>query len=193
MMRESNKVKKMVTIAMLSAIAYVLMLFQFPLLPAAPFLQVDFGDIPALLGGIIFGPAAGVVIVLFRNLLHLFISGTSTLGLGESANFLAGTLYILPIIFMYRKHPSLKTLSLGLVVGTGVMTAGMALLNYVIFLPAYASLLNFPLPNSVVLTAIIPFNLIKGLMVSVVFVFFYQNIKVWMDRRIHEKNILKQQ
>jgi hypothetical protein len=67
-MRERSKVTKMVTIAMLSAISYVLMLFQFPLLPAAPFLQVDFGDIPALIGGIIFGPVTGVIIVLFRNM-----------------------------------------------------------------------------------------------------------------------------
>lgn len=190
-MKESNKVKKMVTIAMLSAIAYVLMLFQFPLIPGAGFLQVDFGDIPALIGGIIFGPITGVLIVLFRNLLHVLITGSSTMGIGATANFIAGTLFILPIVLIYRKYPSLKALIFGLFVGTVVMTAGLAVLNYFIFLPLYARVLNFEFPSTIIITAIIPFNLLKGLIVSVVFVFFYQNIKVWMNRRIAAKQAVK--
>lgn len=190
-MNESNKVKKMVTIAMLSSIAYVLMLFQFPLPGLPPFLQVDFSDIPALIGGIIFGPVTGVVIVLFKNILHALISGTSTLGIGETANFLAGALYIVPVVYMYRKYHSMKALSVGLAAGTVVMTLGMGVLNYFVFLPAYAAFLNYELPNSIILAGIVPFNLIKGLMVSGVFMLLFQNIKVWMSRRISTKKIVE--
>jgi riboflavin transporter FmnP len=107
----------------------------------------------------------------------------------ETANFLAGTLFIVPIAYIYRKHPSLKALSFGLVAGTAIMTAGMAILNYFIFLPAYAHFLNFALPNSVVITAIIPFNLLKGLIVSVVFVVLFQSIKVWLQQKMNVQKV----
>jgi len=64
------KVKALVSIAMLSSIAYILMLLNFPIPPFPNFLKIDFSDIPALIGTLIFGPMAGVLIELFKNIVY---------------------------------------------------------------------------------------------------------------------------
>ena len=61
----------MVATAMLSALAVVLfLLFEFPLLSAAPYLKMDFSDIPAIFGAVVFGPVCGVMVELIKNLLE---------------------------------------------------------------------------------------------------------------------------
>ena len=57
---KTGKTQRLVTIALLSAIAIILLQFlHFPLLPAAPYLEYDAMDIPILIGGFMFGPARG--------------------------------------------------------------------------------------------------------------------------------------
>ncbi|VQB66489.1 riboflavin transporter [Streptococcus pneumoniae] len=43
--------RRLSTIAILSAISFVLMYFDFPLLPAASFLKIEFSILPVLVGG----------------------------------------------------------------------------------------------------------------------------------------------
>ncbi|MBE6995021.1 MAG: ECF transporter S component, partial [Ruminococcaceae bacterium] len=52
-------VRTMVSVAMLSAVAYVLMLIDFsvPLMPS--FIKMDLSDLPALIGAYALGPVAG--------------------------------------------------------------------------------------------------------------------------------------
>ena len=52
---KSQHLQALVATAMLSAVALVLMLLEFPLLPAAPYLKMDFSDVPAVLAGVLFG------------------------------------------------------------------------------------------------------------------------------------------
>ncbi len=90
---------------MLTAIAEVLYMFDFPLFTGPfAFLKFDFSDIAALVGGIYFGPLAGVLIELLKNIIHVFIKGLgSTMGFGDLMNFVVGSAYIVPFVLCYRE------------------------------------------------------------------------------------------
>ncbi|MEH6936560.1 ECF transporter S component [Bacillus sp. JJ664] len=190
MQQRNNKVLKMVVVAMLSSISYLLMLLDFPI-PAFPvWLQIDFSEVPALIGAIIFGPVAGVLVELIKNILHYIIVGSMTgVPIGEFANFSAGVLYILPASYFFRKYRSIKGLTLGLVVGTVVMTGILSILNYFVLLPAYAYFMNFSLPNEVIVTAIMPFNAIKGLLIMILTLVLFPKLIVWLNQRVNAHNV----
>ena len=57
-----QRIQRMVGIACLGALAFILMMFEFPIIPVASYLKIDFSDIPVLLGGYLYGPLAGVVV-----------------------------------------------------------------------------------------------------------------------------------
>lgn len=94
----------MVATAMLSALALVLfLLFEFPLLSAAPYLKMDFSDIPAIFGAVVFGPVCGVMVELIKNLLEMMVRGLgSQMGFGNIQNFLLGCAYLLPLPLFSR-------------------------------------------------------------------------------------------
>ena len=95
-------VRKMAQVAMLGAIAVVLMLFEIPLPFAPSFYEIDFSEVPVLVGCFTMGPLAGVAIELVKILLNLVINGTATAGVGELANFLIGWNYsFTPGVFAY--------------------------------------------------------------------------------------------
>ncbi|CAI8698662.1 Riboflavin transporter FmnP [Bacillus pseudomycoides] len=186
MMKQKNSVVQMVSVAMLSSIAYLLMMLDFPFPGLPPFLKIDFSDVPALIAAIIFSPIAGVVVEGIKNILHYGIQGSLTgVPVGEVANFIAGCLFIGPAAFLFRKHRTVKSLTTGLMLGTVAMSIIMSVLNYFIILPAYTWFLNQPAMSSsgmrqMIVAAILPFNLIKGIVVTVVFVALFSRLKVWV-------------
>jgi riboflavin transporter len=183
------KVKTLVLIGMLSSISYVLMLLNFPLPPFPQFLMVDFSDVPALIGALILGPVAGILIELLKNVLDYFLTGSATgVPVGHMANFVAGMLFILPSYYIYQKIKSSKGMTLGLVLGTVSMAVLMSVLNYYIILPAYTFFLNSPAmtgeeTRQMIVTAILPFNLLKGLIISVVFMLLFARMGTWMNKQ----------
>lgn len=170
-------VKAFVAIGMLSAIAYVLMLLNFPMPMFPTWLKIDFSDVPALVGAIIMGPAAGVLIELIKNLLDIISTGSeSGIPVGHIANFTTGLLFILPTYFVYKKVQSKKGVISGLIVATIITTIGMSVLNYFVFFPMYEIFMGFEMPKLMIVTAIAPFNFIKCIMISIVFIVFYNKM-----------------
>lgn len=99
---KKNNVLKLVTAAMLTAIAFALYMFEIPLISFG-FLKYDASDIAALIGGIYLGPAAGVLIEFLKNLIHVFVKGLgSTMGFGDLMNFVVGSAYIVPFVLCYK-------------------------------------------------------------------------------------------
>ncbi|MCE3403985.1 ECF transporter S component, partial [Staphylococcus aureus] len=85
--------KRLITISMLSAIAFVLTFIKFPIPFLPPYLTLDFSDVPSLLATFTFGPVAGIIVALVKNLLnYLFSMGDPV---GPFANFLAGASFLL--------------------------------------------------------------------------------------------------
>lgn len=72
-----QRIQRLVGIACLGALAFILMFFEFPVLPMAPYLKLDFSDVPVLLGGYIYGPFGGIIIAAIKCLIHGMIHGLS--------------------------------------------------------------------------------------------------------------------
>lgn len=185
----SKKLRRMVIIAMLGSVGTVLMQFNFPL-PAIPgFLKFDFGEVPAVLAILTMGPVAGITVEVIKNVLHWLLSGSPTgVPVGEIANFTTGLLFILPIYFVFNKFRTTKGLTTGLIVGTVSMAAGMSFLNYVVFLPMYTYFLNMPAVTgdalyTMIVLGILPFNLIKGIIIAVISILLFNRMKVWIEQQ----------
>lgn len=171
---------------MLSGISFVLMLFNFPLPWFPVFLQIDFSDVPALIAAITMGPVAGILVELIKNILDWVYTGAPEgIPVGHLANFATGVLFILPAYFIYKKIPTVKGLIIGLVASTVVMSVGMAALNYLAFLPMYTYLLGMPEFDmyETVILGILPFNLIKGIMMLVIVTMIYRTMRVWIENQ----------
>ena len=174
--------KKLAKVALLAVISFLLYRIAIPL-PIFPFfLTLDLSNLPAVIGAMTMGPAAGVLIELVKNLLG-FITGSPTGGVGEIGNFIMGAALVIPIGIIYRKRKSASSYCLSCVVGLTVMTVVACLVNYFVLLPLFsqimpidaifeaASLVN-PFAEvvdvrSYILFVVVPFNIIKGTMVSV--------------------------
>ena len=166
-------------LALLTALAYVVTFLEFPIFPAAPFLQLDFSNVFVLLGGFLYGPLAAVIISLLKECLSLLDSGTNFVG--EIANFLINfAFYIVPTV-VYRYKKGLKWVIPMLVIGTILQVAASLPVNRYI---------NFPLfmvdgaasSFAALWWYIILFNLIKGAAVSAVTVLLYKRIS-WLFKK----------
>lgn len=185
---QSQKLFKMVAVAILSAISVVLFFISFPLPLLPPYLKVDFSDVPALLGALVFSPLVGIIIIFIKNFLYFFVSG-ATDPVGVVANFIAGTIYVFPVAYMYHKYKKTKNVIYGLIIGTAVMALVMAILNYIVILPAYAWVLGAAdmatpaVKKTTVLLGVLPFNFFKGVIVSILFSLLFVRLKVWIEQK----------
>lgn len=176
---EKTKINRMVLIAMFSAISVVLMYFEFPVVAVAPsFYKMDFSEIPALIGSFMLGPCAGVIIEAVKILLHLFLKGTSTVFVGEFANFILGAFYIVPAAIIYHMHKTRRMAIVSLIIGGLVLIISGTLMNAWYLLPKYSELYGIPVQSFIemgskingsitdvftfVALAVAPFNLIKA-------------------------------
>lgn len=186
---------KMIQIAMLGAIATVLMLFEFPMPFLAPsFYELDFSELPVLIGGFAMGPVAGILIEALKILLHLLIKGTHTAFVGELGNFLIGCAMVIPASLVYKRMKSKKGAVIGMICGTICMAVAGAFVNAFLLLPAYGKAFGMPVEAFVEMGAAIrpsvnslfkfclllvtPFNLVKGLIISVLTMLLYKRISI---------------
>ncbi|EOI91852.1 membrane protein [Enterococcus faecalis EnGen0298] len=190
----NNKVQKMVSIAMLAAIGTVLQFVAFPIMPAFSFLKIDFSDIPILLGMFLYGPLAGVITAFVRSLLHLFLTGLAPQNMvGDFASFLASSIFTLPIFYFFGKKKNIRTNRIaGLVSGVLALTIFMSIANYFVITPIYLQLYGVTTQQflgtslaSYVAIGIVPFNLIKGLLVSGVFLVLHAKLLPWLSKKQH--------
>ena len=187
----SQKTKILTKTAMLLIIAVVLQTIEFPLPIFPDFLKIDLSDIPAILGTFALGPVAGVSIELLKNILRVVFGLSQSAGVGELANFLIGIALILPAGIIYKTKKSKKYAIIGLSIGIVVMVFAGALTNYYMIMPFYIKA-GFPLEQilaiaaavnplivdmkTLILYAIVPFNIVKGLIVSIVTILIYKRI-----------------
>ena len=203
-MKTSKNVNRLVKISLLVAMAFVLMLFEFPIPGFPPFLKLDFSDLPALIGGFALGPVAGVIIEGGKVILNLVFHGSYTGGVGEFANFLIGGSFVFVASYIYHKNKTKKNAIIGLIIGTIVMTIVGALFNYYILIPLYATIMggmsnvigfsaegnsNIGSLVGIIVLGITPFNIIKGTIVSLITFVSYKRISPLISR----ENILAEQ
>ena len=196
--KRDTMVKTIALTGIMAALASVLMFLEFPLFFIAPdFLKFDFSILPALIVSFVFGPFYGIVVVGIKNLVHLSVS--QTLGIGELADFIIGGIFVFSAGFVYRLNRTRKGALVGMASGTVVMATAAAFLNYFFLIPFFADLFIaapissteklgiivgafgqvFPAIDNLlkaVLYSIVPFNLIKGIIISVITFVVYKKI-----------------
>ena len=184
--------------AILSAIAFILMFFDFPLPFAPSFYQLDFSELPVMLGAFAMGPLAGVVIEAVKIILNLLFSGSDTAYVGEFANFIIGVAFVVPAAMIYARHKTKKNAIIGMSAGTVCMTLIGCLFNYYILLPMYSTLYNLPMDAIIgmgqalipvikdtftfVCFAVVPFNVVKGIVISIITMLVYKHISPLLHR-----------
>lgn len=190
-------------VAMFSAIAGVLMLFEIPLFFAPSFYELDLSEIPVLICTFYLGPVAGVISEFLKILLKIILKGTTTAFVGDFANFVVGCSLVLPASIIYHCKHGRKTALIGLITGSLIMTAFGSLFNAVYLLPKFSDLYGLPLENIVemgtainksitsvqtlVLYAVVPFNLLKGVIVTIVVFFLYRRLSPLLSRGQYRK------
>lgn len=157
----ANKVLKTAIMAMLTAISIVsLYIIRLPLIPTASFLEYDAADIPVLIGSMLLGPASGMVILLAVCLIQALTVSAASGWIGFLMHFIASGVFVLVSSIIYKHKKTTVGLIIGLVAGALAMTAVMIPLNLVftgIFLGAGTKAVV-----SMLIPAIIPFNLMKA-------------------------------
>ena len=186
--------------AIFSAISGVLMVMEIPLFFAPGFYKLDISEMPVLICTFYLGPVAGVTAELLKVMVKLLIKGTSTAFVGDLANFLVGCSFVLPASILYQKLLSKKGALISLGVGTGIMTVFGSLFNAWFLLPRFAVMYGLPMDaiigmgtqvnsaitsvSTLVLFAVVPFNLVKGVLVSALTFLLYKRVEKVFFRRM---------
>ncbi len=184
-------------ISIFSALSFILYLFpKFPLPFFPSFLEIQFSNLPAILGGFVLGPLGGALIVIVRFALKLIFGMSSTAGVGETADLLLGLCVVLSSSFIYKYNKNKRGGVLALVCAIVVWTISSILVNYFINIPFFvkayfggdiSGLVAWCKPVIKGLTnenfleyytkyAVIPFNLLLSTVVCIITLFVYKRI-----------------
>ena len=183
-----QNVRMLTMTAVFSAIAFVLAFFEFPVPLSPSFARMDLSDLPALIGAFAYGPVSGVLIELVKNALQLLTSSTG--GIGELANFIMGSSFVVAAGLIYKHHKTKKTAILACLIASVIMGVVATVVNYFILLPVFEAFM--PLDQliasfgefmpfiktklDVVLFNAFPFNLLKGIGISIVTMLLYKRL-----------------
>lgn len=186
--------KNMVLVSILGAISGVLMLFKFPLPIAPTFMKMDFSDSVLIIGGFLTGPVYSLIMIFIKWIVKLIITSTSTAYAGELSGLILNISFILPMSYFYNKNKTKKT-AIILMIIFSITTSLIAIFTnvYMIF-PLYGLSGNaivgpfkvlFPFVNSVwqvMLISILPFNLMKIAINSIIALILYKKVSTFVHR-----------
>ncbi len=185
--------KNVVLMGMFGALAGVLMIFELPLPYIAPsFYGLDVSEVPVLVGTFALGPLAGAVMEVVKILVKLVLKPTSTGFVGELAKLTFGCAMVVPAGIIYKYRKTKKGAIIGLAVGTVLFAAVGIVGNALVMLPFYSNFMPLdtiiaagaainPAISNIWTFAVIcvgPFNLVKGVVVSLITVLVYKRVSV---------------
>lgn len=168
--------KRLVTLAMLCAMSYVVMwiskMLLPPLIPAVEFLKYDAKDVVIMLCGFMFGPIAAIGISVVVSLIEMVtVSGTGIIGF--IMNVISTCAFVCPAAIIYnRKQKKISTAVIGLAVGCVTVTVAMMLWNYVV--TPYYMKVDRDLVVKLLLPGFLPFNLIKSVINAALAMLIYK-------------------
>ena len=208
---QRGQTKRLVEMAMLAAISIVLvMLIRIPLIPAAPFLEYDMADVPVLLAAFLISPGAGLLVLFVVSVIQAFLLGGNGI-IGLIMHFFASGALVLASSLIYKACKGKKgSLIIGLLVGSLLMTLLMIPLNFIftpkvmmdvpigeaarIFFDGLAGGIDpsaygemtvgaYQAVKGLLLPGLIPFNLIKAGLNSVIFFILFKSLRLILDKR----------
>ena len=152
--------KKLVYLSLFGAISFILMFtLSFPILPSASYLRFEPSEVPAILAAFLFGPKAGVAVILIKDILYLLLRASDPFG--PLADFIAASTFVYTTAWLCRAdYSTFRFILAGL---------GGVLARVMIMIPVNLVILQleFGMPFSqiigIMLPALVPFNLLKGI------------------------------
>ena len=179
--------------AILTAISFILFLIQ---VPVVAFYKLDLSNIPVLLGAFSMGTVPGIIILALKCCLALL--RTTSAGVGDLADFIMSAALVIPASVIYHRNKTRKTALIGMAVGTLCMVAAGILANKFIMLPFYMGAFHMDMDGilkyanvggidsewKLLLLITGPFNLLKGVVLSVVTGLIYKPLSPILHAKI---------
>lgn len=190
--RTGLNTRELTLCGLMGGLCAVLMMFRFPLPFMPPFMSFDFTGLVEIIGGFTMGPVAAVAIIIVKMLLKALTQGTSSAWTGEIQNIILSCAYVLPAVLIYDRNKSKKSALIGMIAGTVICAVVSVFTNLYLIIPFYASFSGLTLNKilamcmavnpllsskwSLALLGIIPFNLIKNGVLSLLTFFVYKKM-----------------
>jgi len=188
----------------LSAILYIVPFLKFPVPFFPSFLEFHFDEIPVFIAGFAYGPLSAICVLVVKTIIKLPF--TSTLTVGEWADLIYSTAFIVPAALIYQKRRDIKGVLAGFGLGFVIQIATSLVFNVYIMIPFYMFVMGFPeqailgmaqaanpavtdIGWSLGFLAIVPFNIIKNIMVIILTFLVYKSIHRFMAQ-FEEKKLL---
>lgn len=192
-----TKTMKITYTAIFAAIAAVLMYFEFPVPFMPPFLKIDLSGAAILIGAFIFGIGPAISMALIKDLFHAL--QTQTGGSGELQDFILLSIFVIVAVSVYKRHRTRKMALVGCLLGTAAMSVAGMLTNYFIIIPYYSKVMLMPLDaifaactainpyisgmGSYLLIGVLPFNIIKGGLITLITMFVYKKLSTFIKSK----------
>ena len=163
--------RQLVTMALMCAIGTLLSFIEFPLLPGVTWLKFDASNMPAMVAGFAYGPAGGVAVGIVTAIIHGLLMADFT---GALMNILVVTCFVLPAALIYKKKRTYKFAIIGLVFSIIAGVIG-SIIGNLLLTPSWLGV-PFDAVIALIIPVLIPFNLLKGLLNSVITLIVYKSI-----------------
>lgn len=193
--RSYNPVKFVARVGVFSAIStilYIVPIFSISLPFVPSFMSLHFDEVPAMIAGYAYGPLVGEAVLLVKTLIKLPM--THTLCIGEIADFIFSSVYILPATLVYKKIRNMKGVFIGFGIATILQILTAMALNVYWILPFYMNVMGMPanqilsicqkaiplikdLEWSYALYGVMPLNVIKDISVFIITFLVYRTIR----------------
>lgn len=190
---KKTKLSILIKVALLGAISGILMTYiKFPLPFFPPFMEIDFGEIPAIIAGFGFGPIYGFLVVIIKIMIKLILNGTSTGFIGELSNLIVSSTLVVTSALIYKQKKTVGNAIFALTSGVILMSITATISNYYFIfplynldIPEYAKVFNSinPLVKNTftfLMIVIVPFNIIKGLLASIISILVFKPIRPYL-------------
>ena len=192
-MKKTFTTKNIAGMAVFSALSFVVYLLEIPIFASTPasFLELDFSNVFVMLAGFMYGPIPAIIITLVKELIHIAVGTTG--GVGELANIIITTAFVLIPSIAYSRKKSLKTVIITLIIACFVQTGISLLVNKFINFPFFMGSVPFvptELSNSIfesLWVYVMVFNAIKSVAISLVTIFLYKKVS-YLFKKINLQN-----
>ena len=186
--------KNVAGMAVFSALSFVIYLLEIPIFAGTPasFLELDFSNVFVMLAGFMYGPIPAIIISAVKEAIHITVGSTG--GVGELANFIITTAFVIVPSVVYRYKKGFKTVVITLVIACILQTGVSLLVNKFINFPFFMGSVPF-VPNetsnkmfSTLWIYVLAFNAIKSVAISIVTILLYKKVS-YLFKKINLQNV----
>lgn len=167
--------RRIAVYALFVALSMAVSFIEFPLVPGVQWLKYDPSGIVSLVAGFAYGPAAAAIVSVLGFVPHVFADPWGTLMAVAVALAMS-----VPAALIYRRMRTRRGALAGIVVGA-VVALAVAIIGNLLITPIYAHM-SMEQVASMIVPALLPFNLAKFVLHGVVTFLIYKPISNLLDR-----------